>query len=218
MDPQHSPSDNPLETPGAQQMAAWTLSSRAPARPLEPRRQPIPPEPSAASGDRLGPGQLDGLVLDYMHKHATDEPLGSTTVAKGLGRSSSAVGNCLKRCLRPARSGRPAITLGVTRSSRCLDMHATVQAFVKNQGLGFAIPYLDNGEPHDYIPDFIVRLDNGVHLILETKGYDPRAEVKEQAAHRWVDAVNADGSFGEWRYAIVRNPNAVGSAIDGALE
>lgn len=99
-----------------------------------------------------------------------------------------------------------------------IDTHATVQAFVKNQGLGFAIPYLDNGEPHDYIPDFIVRLDNGVHLILETKGYDLRAEVKEQAAHRWVDAVNADGSFGEWRYAIVRNPNAVGSAIDGALE
>jgi hypothetical protein len=38
------------------------------------------------------------------------------------------------------------------------------------------------------------------------------------AAQRWVDAVNADGSFGEWRYAIVRNPNAVGSAIDGALK
>ena len=50
-----------------------------------------------ASGDRLGPGQLDGLVLDYMSKHATGEPLGPTAVAKGLGRSSGAVGNCLKR-------------------------------------------------------------------------------------------------------------------------
>jgi hypothetical protein len=32
-----------------------------------------------------------------MSKHATDGPLGTTTVAKGLGRSSGAVGNCLKR-------------------------------------------------------------------------------------------------------------------------
>jgi DNA-binding transcriptional ArsR family regulator len=52
---------------------------------------------SQPAGDRLRPGQLDGLVLDYMHKHATGEPLGPTAVAKGLGRSSGAVGNCLKR-------------------------------------------------------------------------------------------------------------------------
>lgn len=35
-----------------------------------------------------------------------------------------------------------------------------------------------DGQQHDYIPDFIIRLDNGVHLILETKGYDPLDEVK----------------------------------------
>ena len=33
-----------------------------------------------------------------------------------------------------------------------------LSAFVKNAGLGFAIPYLHNGQPHDYVPDFIVRL------------------------------------------------------------
>lgn len=49
------------------------------------------------TGDRLRPGQLDGLVLDFIRKHATDEPLGPTAIAKGLGRSSGAVGNCLKR-------------------------------------------------------------------------------------------------------------------------
>jgi type III restriction enzyme len=51
-----------------------------------------------------------------------------------------------------------------------LDRHDCVAAFIKNQGLGFAIPYLDNGQPHDYTPDFIVRLTNGAHLILETRG------------------------------------------------
>jgi type III restriction enzyme len=37
-----------------------------------------------------------------------------------------------------------------------LDTHPLVEAFVKNAGLGFAIPYLHNGQVHDYIPDFIV--------------------------------------------------------------
>jgi DNA-binding transcriptional ArsR family regulator len=47
--------------------------------------------------DRLRPGQLDGLVLDYVRKYAKDEPLGPTAITNGLGRSSGAVGNCLKR-------------------------------------------------------------------------------------------------------------------------
>jgi type III restriction enzyme len=90
-----------------------------------------------------------------------------------------------------------------------IDTHEAVVAFVKNQGLGLGIPYLHDGDPHDYIPDFAVRLTNGVHLILETKGHDPLEDVKAQAAQRWVDAVNADGSFGEWLYAIVHEMGAV---------
>ena len=98
-----------------------------------------------------------------------------------------------------------------------IDTHPAVAAFVKNQGLGLGIPYLHDGDPHDYIPDFIVRLTNGVHLILETKGHDPLEEVKAQAAQRWVDAVNADGSFGEWRYAVVHEMASVSAALDVEL-
>jgi type III restriction enzyme len=56
-----------------------------------------------------------------------------------------------------------------------LDTSPHVDAFVKNQGLDFAIPYLHNGQAHDYIPDFLIRLkaDPPVHLILETKGFGP---------------------------------------------
>ena len=97
-----------------------------------------------------------------------------------------------------------------------IDNHDEVAAFVKNQGLGFAIPYMDNGQLHDYIPDFIIRLIEGDHLILETKGYDEREAVKVAAAQRWVDAVNAEGSFGSWCYAVARNPNEVPGAIDDA--
>jgi type III restriction enzyme len=95
-----------------------------------------------------------------------------------------------------------------------IDNHDEATAFVKNQGLGFTIPYMDNGQLHDYIPDFIVRLRSGAHLILETKGYDEKEAVKIAAANRWVGAVNAEGSFGTWCYAIARNPNRVPHTID----
>lgn len=87
-----------------------------------------------------------------------------------------------------------------------LDTHALVEAFAKNAGLGFAMPYLHNGQIHDYVPDFIVRLrtDPPRHLVLETKGFDPLEEVKVAAAKRWVAAVNADGTYGTWAYAIAK--------------
>ena len=86
-----------------------------------------------------------------------------------------------------------------------IDKDESVGAFVKNAGLGFAIPYLNNGQMHDYEPDFIIRLKGAspINLILETKGYDPLKEVKKQAAERWVGAVNADRRFGTWRYQLI---------------
>jgi type III restriction enzyme len=96
-----------------------------------------------------------------------------------------------------------------------IDKHERVQAFVKNAGLGFAIPYLHNGQPHDYIPDFIIRLKGNppMCIILETKGYDDLAEIKAQAAQRWVNAVNADGRFGTWGYAVAKKPEEVATKI-----
>ena len=89
-----------------------------------------------------------------------------------------------------------------------IDKHPAVDAFVKNAGLGFAVPYLHNGQMHDYVPDFIIRLKTTppVHLILETKGFDPLEEVKRDAAQRWVAAVTEDGTYGEWRYAVAKRP------------
>jgi len=97
-----------------------------------------------------------------------------------------------------------------------LEKHERVESFVKNAGLGFAIPYFADGQDHDYIPDFIVRLkaDRLRCLILETKGFDERADIKSQAAKRWVDAVNADGSFGSWSFAMARRIEDVVGIID----
>src|SRR5882762_4074611 len=96
-----------------------------------------------------------------------------------------------------------------------IDTHPAVDAFAKNSGLGFAIPYLHNGQMHDYVPDFIIRLktDPLVHLILEIKGYDPLEEVKRAAAERWVAAVNSDGAHGRWAYTLVKKTTDVAEAI-----
>ena len=104
-----------------------------------------------------------------------------------------------------------------------LDRHQEVQAFAKNEGLGFGIPYLHNGQMHDYIPDFLIRLQHGGDedqiLILETKGFnDPLKEVKEAAARRWADAVNADGRHGRWHYCLISKAEEVDAAIKQARE
>lgn len=99
-----------------------------------------------------------------------------------------------------------------------IDNHPVTAAFVKNASLGFAIPYLHNGEPHDYIPDFIIRLKTEVpnYLILEVKGYDPLKDVKRAAAERWVSAVNADSKYGLWQYALAEEVSAVEGLISEA--
>nr|MBC8393563.1 type III restriction endonuclease subunit R [Deltaproteobacteria bacterium] len=103
-----------------------------------------------------------------------------------------------------------------------IDTHPLTSAFVKNSGLGFAIPYFHNGQPHDYMPDFIIRLkldsEQQRYLILETKGFDPLEDVKKAAAERWTKAVNVDGKFGHWQYAIARKPEEVREKINRAVD
>jgi type III restriction enzyme len=49
--------------------------------------------------------------------------------------------------------------------------------------------------------------------VLETKGYDPLKDVKREAAERWVNAVNADGTRNRCAYALVGDPGAVPEAL-----
>jgi len=88
--------------------------------------------------------------------------------------------------------------------------------------LGFAIPYSHNCEAKEYIPVFLIRLQMDGRelgtLILETKGYDPLADAKVAGAHRWVAAVNADGSRGRWAYRLIKSPTDTPEAIRSAGE
>ncbi len=97
-----------------------------------------------------------------------------------------------------------------------IDSHPSVEAFVKNAGLGLGIPYFHNGEPHEYVPDFVIRLvsPDRRQVLLEVKGYDPMREIKAAAAKRWCDGVNALGVFGRWDYAVAEKPEQTKEILD----
>jgi DNA-binding transcriptional ArsR family regulator len=61
------------------------------------------PSPLAPSAQRLRPGQLDALVLEYIDSQGADATVGAPAVAKALGRSAGAVGNCLSRLAAAGR-------------------------------------------------------------------------------------------------------------------
>jgi type III restriction enzyme len=105
-----------------------------------------------------------------------------------------------------------------------------VFAYVKNQNLGFTIPYTLNGEEHNYYPDFIVRIDDGqtsspsprdkgagqgrgapdnlLNLVLECTGEKKKDKGAKVATAKtlWIPAVNNHGEFGRWSFHEIRDP------------
>lgn len=74
-----------------------------------------------------------------------------------------------------------------------------VVAWVKNDHIGFEVPYSFNGAFHQYRPDFLIKLDNGKILVLEVKGQQKEKDVaKWKAMDEWIIAVNAEEEFGTW--------------------
>jgi hypothetical protein len=59
---------------------------------------------TGAPAKRLRPGELDGLVTAYLRKRRRTLPLGPGVVARGIGRSSGAVANCLERLTEAEKS------------------------------------------------------------------------------------------------------------------
>jgi type III restriction enzyme len=96
-----------------------------------------------------------------------------------------------------------------------IDKHPAVGAFVKNAGLGFSIPYVKDGVRHDYLPDFIVKSKNNPssHAIIEVKGFDEDADLKEQATVRWLQAVNRHAGYGNWSYRRLSNEGEIVAAL-----
>jgi type III restriction enzyme len=98
-----------------------------------------------------------------------------------------------------------------------LDRNHNVEAWVKNEHLGFEILYIFKGIVLKYRPDFIIRLKNGDHLILETKGQDTQQDItKREFLDEWVRALNEHGGFGKWQSAVSTNPADVAGILKNA--
>lgn len=95
-----------------------------------------------------------------------------------------------------------------------LDHNPSVQAWAKNDHLGFEIFYLYQGVVRRFRPDFLIRLINDEYLVLETKGQDSQQNrTKRAALAEWVRAVNAHGGFGTWHADVSFDP----ADVDGII-
>lgn len=100
-----------------------------------------------------------------------------------------------------------------------LDRNENVESWVKNDHLGFDILYIFEGIVRKYRPDFIIRLTNGTHLVLETKGQDTQQDkTKRQFLKEWIDAVNDHGGFGRWASAVSFDTGDIRGIIDAAMK
>jgi type III restriction enzyme len=97
--------------------------------------------------------------------------------------------------------------------AKALEEIETVECYVKNQFLGFAIPYVKDGKDHQYFTDFIVRVKNKdgtiKNLMIEISGMSKdKAEKKWFVENRWLPAVNAlkeKYEYPEWHFIEVAN-------------
>ncbi|MGC9272201.1 MAG: restriction endonuclease, partial [Acidiphilium sp.] len=121
---------------------------------------------------------------------------------------------CWTTGARPPKSHISHVVLDSTWEqplALALEGHPRVLAYAKNQAMGFDIPYLDAGTMRRYVPDFLVRIDDGgaepVNLILEVKGLRTEADKAKAETTRelWVPGVNNLGGFGRWEFAEFRD-------------
>jgi type III restriction enzyme len=129
--------------------------------------------------------------------------------------------------MRPWYSGKPCVYTERSHVNYCvadstweateafaLDHHANVDAWVKNDHLGFEIHYMFQGAVHKFRPDFIVRLRSGEMLVIEVKGRDSQQDqTKREFLREWVDAVNQHKGFGKWRSAAVFNAKEIAGLL-----
>jgi type III restriction enzyme len=98
------------------------------------------------------------------------------------------------------------------KMAQALEEMDEVVCYVKNHNLGFFIPYTFEGEDRNYIPDFIVRVNDGkedlLNLIIEVTGEKKKDKAAKVAAARnlWVPAVNNHGGFGRWAFLEIADP------------
>lgn len=101
--------------------------------------------------------------------------------------------------------------------ARVVEAHPSTISYVKNQALGFEVPYRLGSVPRRYLPDFIIQVDDGhgpddpLNLIVEVKGFRGLdAQIKAQTMETmWVPGVNNLKTYGRWAFKELRDAFAM---------
>jgi len=114
----------------------------------------------------------------------------------------------------PAAASTPSETTSAdaweAHAANVLETSSQVQAYAKNDHLGFQVYYMWNGAKRRYIPDFLIKLANGKTLVLEIKGEDSEQnKAKRAALDAWVAGVNQKGGFGVWGWDVAFEPHQI---------
>jgi type III restriction enzyme len=111
------------------------------------------------------------------------------------------------------------------RMAQALEEMPEVVRYVKNQSLGFSIPYTIDQRQHEYFPDFLADIDDGngsedlLHLIVEVTGEKKKEKVAKVATTRelWIPAINNYKAFGRWAFVEVTDPWDAHATVRGAF-
>jgi type III restriction enzyme len=109
---------------------------------------------------------------------------------------------------------------------RVAEAHPKVISYVKNHNLGLEVPYRYGSETRKYIPDFIVKVDDGngdddlLNLVVEIKGYrrEDAKEKKNTMDVYWVPGVNNLKSYGRWAFAEFTEVYQIESDFEAKVE
>jgi type III restriction enzyme len=109
---------------------------------------------------------------------------------------------------------------------RVAEAHPKVISYVKNQNMGFEVPYRHMDENRRYIPDFILLVDDGhgpadpLHLVAEVKGFRGE-DVKDKQTFietYWIPGVNHLQEYGRWAFVELKEIYALEDDFDAKVQ
>jgi len=108
---------------------------------------------------------------------------------------------------------------------RVVESHPQILAYSKNHNLGLEVPYRYGSELRNYLPDFILLVDDGhgpddlLRLIIEIKGYrrEDAREKKATIEAYWIPGVNNLQTHGRWAFAELRDIYSLEPDLDASI-
>ena len=165
---------------------------------------------SLLTSPAVGRQALSGAFADLL-SYPHDSPLAAARrCAAVAGESSEEAGRLVEAFVSLAESAE----LGELQEAytRTFDLDTLLRA--EPTCHPYVGHYLFEGGVHKYRPDFLVRLTDGVLLVLEIKGQEtPKDRTKREFMREWVEAVNGYGGFGQWRCNVSRSPSDVADVL-----